>query len=244
VSEPVVDARGLSLEYRLARNQGGTAKEFMVSMLRRQVSYERLRALEDVSFEVDAGEVFGIVGHNGAGKSTLLKIVARVLPPTSGRIIVRGTVAPMIELGAGFNGELTGRENVVLYGTLLGREPADMRRRADAIAEWAGVREFLDVPVRSYSTGMVARLGFAVATDVQPDLLIIDEVLAVGDQEFQARSSARMAELMHAGAAVVLVSHDLGTVRSLAQRALWLDHGHVKQLGPAGAVLDAYLAAS
>jgi len=240
VTAPVVQADAVALEYRLARQRTGSAKEFAIRLLRRQVTYERLRALDGVSFRVDPGEVLGVVGHNGAGKSTLLKIVARVLPPSGGRVVVRGTVAPMIELGAGFNAELTGRENVVLYGTLLGRAAADMRRRAAAIAEWAGVTDFLDVPVRSYSTGMLARLGFAVATDVRPDLLIVDEVLSVGDQEFQARSSARITQMMAAGAAVVLVSHDLDAVGALAHRVLWLDHGRVKQLGPADAVLAAY----
>jgi ABC-2 type transport system ATP-binding protein len=244
VTEPIVEATRLGLTYRLSRNRAATAKEFAIRLVKRQVSYERLQALDDVSFTVGRGEVFGIVGHNGAGKSTLLKILARVLPPTTGRVIVRGAVAPMIELGAGFNAEMTGRENVVLYGALLGREPRLMRQRADAIAEWAGLTDFLDVPVRSYSTGMVARLGFSVAIDGAPDLLVVDEVLSVGDQEFQTRSSARIAELMATGTSVVLVSHALDTVRTLASRALWLDHGRTKLLGPAPDVIDSYLASS
>jgi ABC-2 type transport system ATP-binding protein len=241
---PIVEAQRLGLTYRLARNSASSAKEFAIRLLKRQVSYERLQALDDVSFSVAQGEVFGVIGHNGAGKSTLLKILARVLPPTAGRVVVRGAVAPMIELGAGFNGEMTGRENVVLYGALLGREPRDMRRRAEAIAEWAGLVEFLDVPVRSYSTGMVARLGFSVATDTRPDLLIVDEVLSVGDQEFQTRSADRIAEMMRGGTSVVLVSHALETVRDLAQRVMWLDHGRAKMLAPAADVIDSYIASS
>lgn len=241
---PIVEAHRLGLAYRLAHSNAATAKEFAIRLLKRQVSYERLQALDDVSFTVAPGEVLGVVGHNGAGKSTLLKILARVLPPTSGRVVVRGAVAPMIELGAGFNGEMTGRENIVLYGALLGRPPRVMRERAGAIAEWGGLEDFLDVPVRSYSTGMVARLGFSVATDARPDLLIVDEVLSVGDQEFQARSSSRIAQMMHAGTSVVLVSHALDTVRDLASRVLWLDHGRAKMLGPAGEVLDSYAASS
>jgi ABC-type polysaccharide/polyol phosphate transport system ATPase subunit len=244
VTDPIVEAQRLGLTYRLARNSASSAKEFAIQLVKRQVSYERLRALDDISFSVARGEVFGVVGHNGAGKSTLLKILARVLPPTSGRVVVRGMVAPMIELGAGFQGEMTGRENIVLYGALLGREPHVMRQRAEAIADWAGLDDFLDVPVRSYSTGMVARLGFSVATDAKPDLLIVDEVLSVGDQEFQIRSSARITEMMNAGTSVVLVSHALETVRDLAHRVLWLDHGRAKMLGNAATVVDSYFASS
>lgn len=242
--DPIVEAQQLGLTYRLARNSASSAKEFAIQLVKRQISYERLRALDDISFSVARGEVFGVVGPNGAGKSTLLKILARVLPPTSGRVVVRGMVAPMIELGAGFQGEMTGRENIVLYGALLGREPHVMRQRAAAIAEWAGLDDFLDVPVRSYSTGMVARLGFSVATDAKPDLLIVDEVLSVGDQEFQARSSARIAEMMNAGTSVVLVSHALEMVRDLAHRVLWLDRGRAKMLGDAANVVDSYFASS
>ncbi len=241
---PIVEVQRLGLTYRLAHNSASSAKEFAIRLVKRQVSYERLQALDDVSFTVARGEVFGVVGHNGAGKSTLLKILARVLPPTSGRVVVRGMVAPMIELGAGFNGEMTGRENIVLYGALLGREPRVMQQRAEAIADWAGLHSFLDVPVRSYSTGMVARLGFGVATDAKPDLLIVDEVLSVGDQEFQTRSSARIAEMMSGGTSVVLVSHALETVRELAHRVLWLDHGRAKMLGKAAEVIDSYFVSS
>lgn len=244
ITPAIIEAHRLGLAYRLAHSHARSAKEFAIHLLKRQVAYQRLQALDDVSFTVSAGEVFGVIGHNGAGKSTLLKILARVLPPTAGRVIVRGTVAPMIELGAGFNGEMTGRENIILYGALLGRELSLMRRRTAAIAEWAGLEDFLDVPVRSYSTGMVARLGFSVATDVKPDLLIVDEVLSVGDQEFQARSSERIAGMMRDGTAVVLVSHALDTVGELAQRVLWLDHGRAKMVGDAGEVIDSYRASS
>lgn len=243
-AEAIIEAQRVGLAYRLAHNQARSAKEFTIRMLKRQVTYDRLQALDDVSFTLRQGEVLGVVGHNGAGKSTLLKVLARVLPPTAGRVVVRGTVAPMIELGAGFNGEMTGHENIVLYGSLLGREPRVMRQRAAAIAEWAGLEDFLDVPIRSYSTGMVARLGFSVATDARPNLLIVDEVLSVGDQQFQVRSSERMADMMRDGTAVVIVSHDLATMRELAHRVLWLDHGRAKLLGAADQVIDSYSAAA
>lgn len=241
---PPVHVDSVSLAYRLARNRAGTFKEFAFQMLKRQVSFEKLWAVNGVSFEVRRGEVFALIGANGAGKTTLMKLVARVLPPTAGRVIVRGTVAPMISLGAGFNPELTGQENIVLYGTLLGREPEHMRGRAGTIAEWAGLTDFLDVPVRSYSSGMLARLGFAIASDIDPDVLVVDEVLAVGDQEFQGKSFERMQRLMSGGTAVLLVSHALEKVLELADRVMWLDKGTVKMIGDPGEVVAAYKAAA
>jgi len=186
----------------------------------------------------------GIIGHNGAGKSTLLKLVARVLRPTSGRVRVRGRVAPLLELGAGFDPELTGRENVFLNGTVLGFRASDVAERFDRIVDFAGIREFIDLPLRSYSTGMVARLGFAVATDVQPDVLILDEVLAVGDADFQRKSAARLQTLRQDGDAILMVSHSLEAMTRLCHRVAWLDHGELRPLGPAGEVVEAYRLAS
>jgi ABC-type polysaccharide/polyol phosphate transport system ATPase subunit len=239
---PLIEVQGVSLAYQMARDRAGTIKEYTFQLLRRQVRHEQFWALRDVSFEVRRGEVLALVGPNGAGKTTMMKIVARVLPPTEGRVVVRGNLAPMIALGAGFNPELNAYENVVLFGTLLGRDPAEMRRRVEAIAEWSGLTEFLDVPLRSYSSGMLARLGFAVAADVDPDVLVVDEVLAVGDEAFQRKSNRRMRELMAGGTAVLLVSHQLETVKELAHRVLWLDHGRIRMLGEPGAVIDAYRA--
>jgi len=190
---------------------------------------------------ISRGETVSIIGRNGAGKSTLLKIIARVLPPTSGRVIVRGQVAPMIELGAGFNPELTGAENIVLYGTLLGRTPRAMRTRIEEISNWAGLDQHMDVPIRSYSSGMTARLAFATATDVIPDLLIIDEILSVGDADFREKSAARTIELMNGGCAVLLVSHDLEAVRKFSNRAIYLDQGVPKAFGGVQRVIDEYL---
>ncbi|MGH8958968.1 MAG: ABC transporter ATP-binding protein [Acidimicrobiia bacterium] len=239
-NEPLIDVRSVSLSYQMAHDRAGTLKEFTMQFLRRQVRTEQFFALREVSFEVERGEVFSLIGANGAGKTTLMKIVARVLPPTEGRVVVRGVVAPMIALGAGFNPELAGFENIVLFGTLLGRKPEEMRERAQSIAEWAELTEFLDVPIRSYSSGMLARLGFAVAADVDPDVLVVDEVLAVGDEAFQRKSAARMKELMGGGTAVLLVSHDLGVVESLSHRVLWLDHGRVRMVGKPKEVVGAY----
>jgi ABC-2 type transport system ATP-binding protein len=240
VSRPAISVQDVRLEYRLSRSRTGSIKEYTIQLMKRQRSYESLWALDGVSFEVGEGEVLGIIGPNGAGKSTLMKIMARVLPPSSGRVIVRGRVAPMIELGAGFNNDLTGLENIVMYGTLLGRTPEHMRSRADEIVEWADLTDYIDVPLRSYSSGMLARLAFSIATDIEPDVLIVDEVLSVGDAAFQNRSGERMKSLIDRGASVVIVSHNLDSVLGLADRAMWLDHGRTVLSGTPEEVVAAY----
>jgi ABC-type polysaccharide/polyol phosphate transport system ATPase subunit len=240
VTSPPIQVDNVSLAYRMTRNRAGTLKEFAIQAIKRQVRHEEFWAVKDLSFQVQKGEVFGVIGPNGAGKSTLMKMIARVLPPTEGRIVVRGTVAPMIELGAGFNQELTARENIVLYGTLLGRDPSHMRDRVDAICEWAGLTDFVDAPIRTYSSGMLARLGFAVATDVHPDVLVVDEVLAVGDAAFQEKSKARIASMIEEGSSVLFVSHDLETVAQMADHVMWMDHGRVRSVGSPRTVVDEY----
>lgn len=234
----VVDS--VSLAYRIARDRAGSMKEFAINLLKRQVVYESLWALDGVSFEIEKGEVFGVIGPNGAGKSTLMKVLAGVLPPSSGRVVVRGLVSPMIEVSGGMNPEMTGRENIVLFGTLLGRDPDEMRRRIAPIAEWAELTEFLDAPIRNYSTGMTTRLAFAIATDIKPEILLVDEVLAVGDENFRRKSTERIADLMSDGTTLVLVSHSLTTVRNMADRVMWLDHGDCKMIGEADLVVSAY----
>ena len=240
LSAPAISVQDVSLAYRMARDRAGTMKEYAINLLKRQVVYEQLWALDGVGFEVAKGEVFGVVGPNGAGKSTLIKVLAGVLPPTDGRVVVRGTVSPMIEISGGMNADMTGKENVVMFGTLLGRSPSFMRERMMSIAEWADLTEFLDVPVRNYSTGMQARLAFAIATDVRPEILLVDEVLSVGDENFRRKSTQRLEDLMAGGTTVVLVSHSLSTMRKLANRVMWLDRGHMKMIGEAKPVVDAY----
>ena len=235
-----IEVSDVTLRYRLDRNRVGSVKEAAVRFVKRDHSYESILALDGVTFTVSPGEILGVVGPNGAGKSTLMKIIARVLPPSSGRVIVRGSVAPMIELGAGFNPEFTARENVIIYGALLGRDPKFMRERVDVIVEWAGVADFVDIPVRTFSSGMKGRLAFSVATDIEPDILLVDEVLAVGDQAFRKKSETRMNELISGGASVVVVSHALGLVRRICERVMWIDSGRVKMIGPAQEVIDAY----
>ena len=238
--EVIVELVKVSLFYRRTRFRTSSLKQTAIDTLRKKMVYEDHKVLDEISLVARRGETLAIIGRNGAGKSTLLKVLARVLPPSNGRVIVRGDVAPMIELGAGFNPELTGAENILLYGTLLGRSTVEMKSRIEAIAEWAGLRESLDVPLRAYSSGMVGRLAFATATDTTPDLLLIDEVLSVGDEDFQERSKARTVEMMNSGCAVILVTHDLGAVESMADRALYLEAGRVKATGTPKSVIAKY----
>jgi ABC-2 type transport system ATP-binding protein len=240
VSGPAVLAEGLSVRYRLAHEQPRTLRDYAIRASRGGVRREPFWALRDVSFEVAPGEILGVVGSNGAGKSTLMKALARVVLPTEGRVVVRGHVAPLIELGAGFNPELTGIENVLLYGSMLGRDHRELRRRVGAITAWAELENFIDVPVRTYSSGMLARLGFAVATDVAPDVLIVDEALAVGDGSFRRRSAERLDQMITAGTAVLMVTHDMAQVRGRSSRVLWLDGGRTRALGDPTTVLDEY----
>ena len=235
-----IEVKNISLTYRVLKNRTGSLKELFRDFLHRKVRVQNYVALKDVSFTVNSGEVIAIIGKNGAGKSTLLKILAQVLPPTTGKAKVTGSIAPMIELGAGFHPELTGAENVLFYSTLMGRDMKRTKSRTAAIGEWAGVTDHMDFPLRTFSSGMIARLAFATATDENADVLLIDEVLSVGDANFQAKSSERMQELINKGAAVVLVSHDMNAVRTLASKAIWLENGVVKMSGPTEQVVSAY----
>jgi ABC-type polysaccharide/polyol phosphate transport system ATPase subunit len=215
----------VSVRYRIMEQPETTLKAYAVQLFRRQLRFRERWALRDVDLCVKRGEVFGIIGANGAGKSTLLRVIARVIHPTNGRVRVRGRVAPLIELGTGFNPELTGRENIFLKSAMLGFSRHDTAARLNRVVEFAGLQEHIDAPVRTYSTGMTARLGFAVATDVQPDVLIVDEILSVGDGEFQRRSYERILRFRENGATILIVSHNLETLRGLCDRIAWLDLG-------------------
>jgi len=240
-STPVIEVIDASVSYIIRHGASPTLKETVIQSLKRQSHDVEVKAIHNLSFSLNPGQVLAVIGRNGAGKSTLLKMLARVLPPTKGRVIVRGNVSPMIELGAGFNGELNGIENIVLYGTLLGRTPKQMRQRATDISAWADLDESINLPLRTYSSGMVARLAFAIATDIVSDLILIDEVLSVGDAEFQKKSRQKIEELVKSNAAVVLITHDLKTVRAMAHKALWIDHGRAMKYGDVDSVVDAYL---
>jgi ABC-type polysaccharide/polyol phosphate transport system ATPase subunit len=197
--------------------------------------------LTDVSFEVFRGEVFGVVGRNGAGKSTMLKVMARVLHPTRGRVVMCGRVAPLLELGAGFHPELTGRENVYLNSSLLGYTRKQVDSLFSSILDFAEIGDFIEAPLRTYSTGMVARLGFSVATCMRPDILLVDEVLSVGDSRFQEKCLARMNSFQELGTSIVIVSHNMETVKNFCSRALWLNHGQAEVIGPVSEVIKGYI---
>jgi ABC-type polysaccharide/polyol phosphate transport system ATPase subunit len=199
-----------------------------------------VHALRDVTLSVDGGEAFGVIGRNGAGKSTLLRVVAGIIPPNGGEVITRGAVAPIIELGTGFDGELSGRENIFFNGSLLGRSRAFMRRCVDEIIDFSGIGEHIDAPLRTYSTGMVARLAFAIATTIDADIVLLDEVLAVGDAAFRERCRKRIHDFHASGATIMFVSHDLESVRELCSRTAWIDGGELRAIGPTAEVIEMY----
>ena len=243
-NELALKLEDLSVVFKVTKERITSFKEYAIRRMRREIMHEEFWALRDVNLELRVGEVFGIVGRNGAGKSTMLKVIARVLRPTHGRVWVRGHVAPLLEMGAGFHIELTGRENIFLYGSLLGYTRQQMESKLDRIVDFAELWEFIDAPLRTYSTGMVTRLGFSIATDVQPDVLIVDEILGVGDEAFQRKSRDRMLGFCESGSTVILVTHNSELMQSMCERAMWLDRGETKMIGPAGEVAAAYHASS
>ena len=239
--EVVVSLRNVSVCYRLPSERISTLKEAVIRRLTgRSVKYTEFWALRGADLDVRRGEAIGLIGNNGAGKSTMLKVIARVQRPTTGRVVVRGAVSPMIELGAGFHPELTGRENIFVNGAMLGFSQHQMQRKFDAIVDFSGLGSFIDAPLRTYSSGMIARLGFAIAADVDPDILIIDEALQVGDEAFQKKCMARMTEFRDRGVTIFYVTHALQTIHRLCPKAIWLDAGHLRVMGPTRDVVEAY----
>ena len=215
-------------------------KEYFVKMVKHQLFFEEFKALNNVSFDVNRGDVFGIVGLNGSGKSTLLKIVSGILKPTSGTIDVRGNISPLIELGAGFDFDLTARENVMLNGLVLGYTKEHMIEKMDEIIEFSELQDFMDVAVKNFSSGMVARLGFAIATSVVPEILIVDEILSVGDFRFQEKCEERMSKMMAGGTTVLIVSHSIAQIERLCTHVMWLEKGNMVKIGEAKEVCEAY----
>jgi ABC-type polysaccharide/polyol phosphate transport system ATPase subunit len=238
----IIEAKNISFAYRVLNKHHTSLKTLFRDFLYGRVSIEDYVAINDLSFEINKGETVAIIGKNGAGKSTLLKILARVIKPTTGSISITGQVAPMIELGAGFNTELTGRENILFYSSLLDRDINRVKPRINEIIDWAGVADHLDYQLRTYSTGMVARLAFSIATDEVPDILLIDEVLSVGDGEFATKSRTRLLEIINSGCTVIMVSHDIKTVAELAQKVIWIEKGKIKMVGLPTEVIAAYQA--
>lgn len=237
---PIAVIHNVSLKFKIDANRADSLKEFCVRWLKRDLVSDDFWALRDVSFEVERGDVVGIIGHNGAGKSTLLKVISGIMKPTKGEAEVHGSIVPMLELGSGFDLELSGRENIYLNGAILGYSQKFLDRKYEEIVDFSELGSFIESPLRTYSSGMLARLAFSVACIVEPDILIVDEILSVGDADFQEKSRARMMELMTGGTTVFFVSHSMEQIRSMCKRVVWLEHGCVQAIGDAGDVCDQY----
>ena len=230
----------VAVHYRIPTEAIRTFKEYMIKLVKREIEHASFSALEGIDLDIHKGEMFGIIGRNGAGKSTLMKVISKVLIPSEGRVWINGQISPLLQLGAGFHPELTGRENIYLNATLLGHSHNEIEEKLEEIIAFAEIGTFIEAPLRTYSSGMQSRLGFAVATAWKPDILILDEVLSVGDVAFQEKCIDRMAHFRDSGATVLMVSHSIDQVREICQRALWLDHGKIQSIGPAEEVCDSY----
>ena len=235
-----IEVNDVSMKFNLSKEKVDSLKEYVIKFLKRQIQYNEFWALKNVSFKVEKGDRVGILGLNGAGKSTLLKVIAGVFKPTEGNVIRHGKLVPLLELGAGFDSQYTGRENIYLYGSVLGYSKQFVQERFDEIVKFAELEEFIDVPIKNYSSGMRSRLGFSIATQVDPDILILDEVLSVGDGAFRKKSENKMMEIIKGGATTLLVSHSLGQIRRLATKVLWLDRGEQIAFGDTKEICDRY----
>ena len=230
----------VSMCFKMANDRISSIKEFMTALLKRKLKFKEFWSLRDVNFTVEKGDVVGIIGRNGAGKSTILKIISGILKPTEGRVVRSGNIVPMLELGSGFDYDLSGRENIFLNGAILGYSKEFLEARYDEILAFSELGEFIEMPIRNYSSGMLMRLAFSIATVVEPEILIVDEILAVGDENFQKKSRARMLELMSGGTTVLFVSHSLEQIREMCNKVVWLDGGTVKLMGATEEVCDQY----
>lgn len=242
MEEIAIRLEGVSIRFNMSRERVDSIKEYVIRAMKRQLFFDEFWALRDVSLEIRKGEVFGLVGLNGAGKSTILKTVAGVLKPTRGTVETHGSIAPLIELGAGFDPDLTARENVYMNGAVLGYSSAYMKERYEEIMNFAELENFADVPVKNFSSGMYARLGFAIATTVKPDILIVDEILSVGDYRFREKCQKRIAEMIEGETTVLLVSHSNKQIEEFCDRAAWLEGGRVREIGPAAEICARYMA--
>lgn len=239
-SENAVELRNVEMHFNMSKEKLENIKEYFIKLAKRQLMFEDFVAVDNVSFDIKKGDVFGIVGLNGSGKSTTLKIISGILEPTKGTVKTSGVIAPLIELGAGFDMELTARENIYLNGSVLGFSKKFMDEKFDDIVEFSEMRDFLDTPMKNYSSGMVARIGFAIATVTTPDILIVDEILAVGDFLFQKKCEERINAMMKDDTTVIIVSHSIEQIERLCKHCVWLEHGKVKMIGETKEVCDAY----
>ncbi len=241
LAEKVIKVKNVGMEYNLSQEKTDNLKEYFIKLIKRELMFQAFWALKGVTFDVEKGDKFGIIGLNGAGKSTLLKLISGVMKPTEGSIEVRGKIVPLLQLGAGFDQSYTGRENVFLNGALLGYPKSFMESKFDEIVEFSGVKDFIDVPIKNYSSGMKARLGFSIASILEPDILILDEVLSVGDAKFKRKSEKKMKSMINQNVTVLFVSHSTEQVKKLCTKAIWLEKGHLVSQGPANEVCDMYL---
>lgn len=237
----MVEIENVSLKFNVDRNRANTLKEFVVRFFKRDLKYEEFWALKGISFNVNKGDVIGIIGHNGAGKSTLLKVISGIMKPTEGIVRLRGNIVPMLELGSGFDFELSGRENIFLNGAILGYSEEFLKRKYDEIVEFSELGSFIELPIRTYSSGMLARLAFSIACIVEPEILIVDEILSVGDADFQEKSRARMMKLMTGGTTVFFVSHDLEQIKEMCNKVVWIEHGVMQEIGTTQDVCNHYI---
>ena len=236
----MIEVKNVKMRFKMSDEPLNSIKEIFTKAVSGKLKFNEFLALDDVSFNVEKGETLGLIGSNGAGKSTTLKLISGILKPSEGSITIRGNVVPMLELGAGFDLELTGRENIYLNGAILGYSKDYLESKYEEIVDFAEIREFIDMPIRNYSSGMMARLAFSIASVVQPEILIVDEILAVGDVKFQEKSYKRMQELMSGGATVLFVSHDLDKIEEMCDHVIWLNKGKIEMYGNASEVCDAY----
>lgn len=241
MGETVIDVKDVGMEFNLSQEKVDNLKEYVIKLLKRELFYQEFWALKNISFQVEKGDKVGIVGLNGAGKSTLLKLISGVMKPTEGKINVKGRISPLLELGAGFDPNYTGRENIFLNGSLLGYHKSFLEDKFDEIVEFSEIGDFIDVPIKNYSTGMVARLGFSIATIVEPKILILDEVLSVGDAKFKEKSEKRMKSFLNKDVTVLFVSHSIDQVRNLCNKAIWLEKGNLIMQGSVNEVCDKYM---
>lgn len=240
MSKTMIEVSDVSMRFRMNSDKIMSLKEYVTTALRGKLNYQEFTALDHVSFAVKKGETLGLIGRNGAGKSTMLKVISGILKPTEGSVVCRGNVVPMLELGSGFDFDLTGRENIFLNGAILGYSEEFLNARYDEIVEFSELDQFIDTPIRNYSSGMLARLAFSIATVVQPEVLIVDEVLSVGDAQFQEKSKKRMLELMGGGTTVLFVSHSIEQIKEMCGRVVWLEQGQVKLMGCSKEVCSEY----
>ena len=235
-----IELKDVSMSFNMSVEKVNSIKEYFIKIFKKQIAYKKFNALKNVSIKIKQGEIVGIVGLNGSGKSTMLKIISGILKPTAGEVEVKGTISPLIELGAGFNGELTARENIFLNGAVLGYSTKFIKKNFDEIVEFSEMKDFLDVPMKNLSTGMVARIAFSIATIVNPDILIVDEILAVGDFLFQEKCEKRIKEIINNNTTVVIVSHDLDQIRKMCHKVIWLKKGEIEMVDEVEKVCDAY----